>query len=384
MPQSFRVALYFNMALVHHQGMANGIIRYARNHGDWELFGAYWPMYRISDYHSWQGDGIIAAVETPGDIEKLTASGIPVVDTSGAILDPRLSLVTNDNPEIGRVGGSHLVLNGLERFVFCAAKGSTWSDERLAGFDQATRAARTGKLAVFRRKYNWWYTPEYSRALAQFLSRQRFPIGLMAANDTIGMNVVGAARLAGIRIPEDVALVSVDNEELLCELSTPPMSSIPFNRQEIGYRAAERLDQLMRGVISEAPELRIKPYPLVERASSAVTTARDAMVVEAVAFIRQNAGMNLSAGEVADKLFTSRRNLERRFKDQLGRTILEEIHRARINLAKRLFREGEASAKRVAGLSGFRTLDRFSAIFTRYAGVSPSVYRDRSREERSE
>lgn len=377
MTRTFRVALYFNLAMLHHQGMANGIIKYARERGDWELCGAYWPMAQVDDFRRWDGDGIIAAVETEDDIAMLTGTGLPVVDTSGAIIDSRLSLVTNDNPEIGRMGGEHLADNGLERFAFCAAEGSRWSDERLSGFECATRPHRLSEVAVFGRRIGWWHSPEFSRELAAFLSRLEKPLGVMAANDIVGMNVMGACRLAGLRVPEDVALVSVDNEVLLCELSTPPISSIPFDRHEIGLRSAERLEVLMRGMLPSMPELRVRPQPLVERASSSVIAVDDPLVAEALAFIRRRAVENLSAGEVARDLHTSRRNLERRFHAQTGRTVLEEIHRARIKHAKQLLRDGALSTKQAAALSGFRTIDRFTAIFTRYAGMPPGAYRAR-------
>lgn len=378
MAKTYRVALYFNLSLVHHQGMVNGMITYARARGDWELCGAYWPMAQIGDFRQWDGDGIIAAVETDEDIVMLTGAGVPVVDTSGAIIDPRLSLVTNDNPEIGRIGGEHLTDNGLEHFAFCAASGSCWSDERLAGFEEATAPYRSGRVSLFAREIAWWHSPEFSRELADFLTKQDKPLGVMAANDIVGMNVMGACRLAGLRVPEDVALVSVDNEVLLCELSTPPISSIPFDRHEIGLRSAERLDVLMQGMLPAMPELRVRPQPLVERASSSTIAVDDELVAEALAYIRQNAVNNLSAGEVARDLHVSRRNLERRFHAQMGRTILEEIHRVRIKRAKVLLRDRDVSTKQAAVLSGFRTIDRFTAIFTRYAGMLPGAYRSRA------
>lgn len=372
---TFKVALYFNMAQVHHQGIVKGILDYARERGNWELFGAYWPMIQIKDFRKWKGDGIIAAVETPADIRILTRSGVPVVDTSGAIFDDKLSRVTNDNVEIGRICGRHLADHGLENFAFCGSQGSMWSEERLVGFEETTRPVRIGKIATFRRKIGWWHTPEFSPDLADFLSRQKRPLGVLSANDIVGMNVVGACRMAGLRIPDDIAIVSVDNEELLCELSTPPLSSIPFNRIEVGFRSAERLEVLMRKLLPGMPELRITPMELVERASSAAVMTADPLVLFAIAFIRNNAVNNTNAMEVAQALFTSKRNLERRFRDQTGRTILEEIHRTRIAYAKRLLRESDLSIKRISGASGFRTLDRFTAIFTRYAKMTPRQYR---------
>ncbi|MCC8164636.1 MAG: helix-turn-helix domain-containing protein [Planctomycetes bacterium] len=213
--------------------------------------------------------------------------------------------------------------------------------------------------------------------MARFLRRQKPPFAIMAANDIIGMNVVGACRLAGLAIPEDVALVSVDNEELLCELSTPPMSSIPFDRFEIGFRAAERLDALMQGLIDYMPPLLIQPLPLVERASSTLLSSTDIMVNEALSYIRQNARQGIGAVEVVRQAKCSRRTLETRFKKIVGVSILEEIHRVRIGHASHLLLETTLPVSRISTDCGFNSVARFIAVFTEMTGVSPKAYRQR-------
>ncbi|MCD8139111.1 MAG: helix-turn-helix domain-containing protein [Planctomycetaceae bacterium] len=219
--------------------------------------------------------------------------------------------------------------------------------------------------------------PEFKRELAQFLSKQPRPFSIMAANDIIGMNVVGACRMAGLSIPNDVALVSVDNEELLCELSTPPMSSIPFDRHEIGFRAAERLDALMQGLIDYTPPLLIEPMPVVERASSILVSSGDATVNEALAYIRRNAASGIIAVDVARQASCSRRTLEARFRKELGCSILTEIHRVRVSLARHLLMETSLPINRVSTECGFNSVTRFGAIFTAMVGESPRRYRER-------
>ncbi len=370
------VALYLSLTQMHHQGIANGALRYANAKG-WRIFGAYWPMYEIGAIDAWNGDGIIAAVESAGELRKLRRAGVPIVDISGAIERDDLTRVSNDNVAIGRLAGDHIARLGYDRYCFAAAAGSLWSDERFRGFQEATAPYRRDDVAVFRRKYGWWQSPEFSPELARFLRRQKRPFAVMAANDIIGMNVVGACRLAGLAIPADVALVSVDNEELLCELSTPPMSSIPFDRFEIGFRAAERLDALMQGLIGYMPPLLIPPLPLVERASSTLLPSTDIMVNEALSYIRQNARQGIGAVEVVRQAKRSRRTLETRFKKIVGTSILEEIHRVRIGHASHLLLETTLPVSRISKDCGFNSVARFIAVFTEMTGASPKAYRQR-------
>ena len=371
----YNIALYLSLTQMHHQGIANGALRYAHTKG-WRIFGAYWPMYEIGEIEKWNGDGIIAAVESLEELAELRKAGVPVVDISGAVEHPDLTRVSNDNLAIGNQGGEHIALLGLEHHCFAAAEGSLWSDERQRGFCTAlARRGRGEEVTVFRRPFSWWQQPEFSQELADFLAKQPRPFGIMAANDIVGMNVVGACRLAGLSIPEEVALVSVDNEELLCELSTPPMSSIPFDRHEIGFRAAERLDALMQGLIDSMPPLLITPMPVVERASSTLLPTGDATVKAALSYIRQNARQGIGAVDVARQAACSRRTLEARFRKLMGHSILDEIHRIRVGHARHLLMETALPISRVSSECGFNSVVRFIAVFTELAGEAPKSYR---------
>lgn len=369
-----RVAIYLDLTQVHQQGIANGILRYARERGNWQLFGAYWPMSAIDDFRKWRGDGIVGDIQTQGDIELARAAGAPVVDTSGAFDHPLLSTVTNDNRRTGELAAAHFSENGHASFAFCGMEDMIWSDERLAGF-AAGLEREPGNVPVFRKKLAWWHSSRFSAALGKWLARLPRPLAVFAANDIIGMNVVGACRLASLRIPEEVAVASVDNEEMLCELSSPPMSSFPFDRHEIGYRAAERLDALMRGSAFPIPPLRVQPLPLVIRASSSSLVFSDPLIGEVVSHIRRNAVNFLGVAEVARMFKLSRRNLERRFRAQIGHTMLEEIHRVRVAFAKRLLGSGDLPLVKVAHRCGFMTPVRFAIVFQKLEGVSPKAYR---------
>ncbi|MCC8166041.1 MAG: substrate-binding domain-containing protein, partial [Planctomycetes bacterium] len=304
----------------------------------------------------------------------LVSSGLPVVDVSGGARHPAASLVSNANVDIGAMAGDYFLGNGFLHFACCAAEGAGWAEERVRGFTRATEAKRLGDLNVFSRPMSWWHSPEFSRELADFLAMQSRPLALFAANDIIGLNVVGSCRLAGLRVPEDVAIVGVDNEELLCNLSRPALSSIAFDRHEIGRQVARCLEQLIAAGRGKPTTIRIPPVQLVERASSAVVPVADPLVIQALSLIRRDAVKGLSASDVVKGLFTSRRNLERRFSRAMGCSILAKIHKTRVEYAKTLLREGDLPVAKVAALSGFASINRFSAAFSKYAGMSPREY----------
>lgn len=377
MPKFRRVALYMDMDQAHQRGIANGIVQYVRKHGNWRIFGAQWPMFAVGDLGAWDGDGIIAAIETEGDVEKILRTGLPVVDVSGGQEHPEITRIINDSVLTGEIAGRHLLDNGYTRFAFVACSDTLWSRHRLEGLDRVTRGARSGGIPVFGRKKLWWRQPQFSTELAEFLASQPKPLAVMAANDMVAMNVVGCCRMAQLRIPEDVAVVSVDNEELMCELSTPAVSSIPFDRQEIGYRAAERLDAMMRGELGRTPPpMVIPPFPLVERESSTWRSVTDdPLISDALDFIRKNATRGISSLDVVRHVYASRRSIEQRFRKQMGHSILTEIHRVRVSYAKKLLtREDDMAVSRVAAMSGFTSVNRFVAIFERYEGRTPQDF----------
>lgn len=370
MTKTWKVALHFNMARVHQQGIVRGIIEYATVRGNWKLFGSFWTLESVKDLRRWDGDGVIAAVEDPASARTLRRSGVPVVDIAETVGGVGFSLVTNDNIETGRMGGEYLIATGLSNFAYCGVADAVWSEKRLEGFTCAVGTA----VAGFSNTAQWWQTGDIPRELTSFLKKLPKPIGLMAANDTVGVKVAGACRAAGLHVPDEVAIVGVDNEDILCQLSATHLSSIPFDRREIGFRAAERLDALMRGLVDAMPPLAVPPLPVVTRASTEVVIASDPLVREAMKVIRDKAG-RLGADEVAPEVYSSRRNLERRFRAGTGRGLLEEIHRVRVNYAKRLLRESDLPLGKIAAAAGFQSPQRFSAVFRRYAGMSPPEFR---------
>jgi LacI family transcriptional regulator len=219
---------------------------------------------------------------------------------------------------------------------------------------------------------NW---EDEQATLADWLRSLPKPVGLTACNDICGREVLQACASAGLRVPDDVAVVGVDNDELMCELSGPPLSSVVLDLERAGYEAAKLLDGLMSGDSVGRHVVPVEPVYVVTRQSSDVIGQDDASVATALRFIKNYAGRPISVCDVVEQVHVSRRTLERRFSCVLGRSISSEITQCRLERAKHLLLETDLPSYRVAEGAGFGTIKSFNRVFRREAGVSPQRFR---------
>jgi len=201
----------------------------------------------------------------------------------------------------------------------------------------------------------------------------------MACNDACGREVLQACAEAGLRVPDEVAVIGVDNDEMMCELSNPPLSSVALDLERAGYEAARLLDALMSGQTDEEPAVWVRPTQVATRRSSDVIAQEDSLVARALQTIRENARRTISVSDVVDELRISRRTLERRFFRAIGRTVLSEIMRCRLQHAKQLLLETNLPCHQVAGEAGFGSLKTFNRAFSRKEGTTPQSFRRQSK-----
>ena len=377
-----RVALCMGLDDFYDHGIARGVIRYAREKGSWKLFGYGWMFHPVRDLASWKGHGVISRVVGRRDAARLAALGVPVVDVAGAVTEAGFYQVNNDDAETGRLAGEHLRASGFRRFAFCGVPGVGWSARRREGFSEAVRPA-CREFPVFEETLPWWETPDVPPAFASWVRALPVPCGVMACNDTAGLKLTAACRGLGLNVPRDVAVIGVDNEDVVCELSSPTLSSIPCDCERIGYEAAAALDRIMAGRKVPRPPLTIPPRPPVVRASSDTVACADPLVAQAVRFVREHAHQRIRVRDVLARVPASRRALEIRFRQALGSTLHDEIVRARIDRARRLLVETAMPVKAVASACGFGTPQRFHAVFRERAGMAPVAWRKRGRGPRS-
>ena len=387
MAKTPHVALLVETSREYARGLLRGVAAYLREHGPWSI---YFEPHGLDDpppdwLHDWQGDGILTRVNSLKMGEKILATGIPAVDLRGALSGLGLPFIGVDNRPVAELGYQHLRDLGLRHFAFCGTPTgeNPNQDLRCRYFVEQVEADGTQChtwLGVQQRQRapSW---EDQQQQIAAWLQELPKPIGIMTCHDDRGQQVLDACRRASIAVPDSVALISVDNDSHLCNLSTPPMTSIDVNPSRIGFAAAELLAKLMRG---EKPEqmttLLGPPRGIASRRSTEMLAINDPDVETALRFIREHAGEDLRVTDVIATASSRPSTLERRFKKALGRTIKAEITRVRLERAKLLLAETELSIADIAARTGFAEPKYFCEVFRKHQSTTATEYRRKFRE----
>lgn len=377
MKASPKVALLIETSNAYARGLLRGIVAYIRQHAPWSLY--------VSEHNRgdrapswlphWKGQGIIARIENPSIAEALKKVHVPIVDVSSARLIPSLPWTETDDRAIAHLAAEHLLARGFTNFAYAGDTRFNWSNWRREHFQNSVQAA--GRTChVYRPSRS--FTPDDEQQvddLARWIRKLPKPIGVMACYDFRGMQVLNACRHIGVAVPDEVAVVGVDNDELLCELSDPPLSSVAPNTHRTGYEAAALLDQLIRGKKLKGDAHLIPPLGVITRQSTDVLAVHDRNVALAIHYIRKHACDGIRVHDVLKAAPQSRRLLELRFKKMFGRTLHQEILQVQLNRVKQLLVETDLSLAEVAERAGFNHVEYLSVAFKREVGVPPSKFR---------
>jgi LacI family transcriptional regulator len=383
-----QVALLLETSTEYGRGLLRGIVRYSRLQGPWSLYVAPGHLEQVLPRaKSWRGTGIIARIRSPEMAKLIRATGLPFVASSldesrSSGRDNKFGEIRTNSAAIARMAAAHLVERSLRHYAFCGFVGSGWSLRReeafaryLADLGFACQTHRI-ELANWMQRPNWIETWEDEQPiLIEWLKSLPKPVGLMACNDICGREVLQACAVAGLRVPDDVAVVGADNDELMCELSNPPLSSVALDLEKAGYEAARLLDNLMSDHLTGGYVIEVEPVYVVTRQSSDVIAQRDPCVATALRFIKDHAGHGISVPDVVAHVGVSRRTLERRLLRSLGRSISSQITQYRLERAKRLLLETDLPSHRVATGAGFGSTKTFNRVFRRAVGVPPIHFR---------
>jgi len=382
-PRRPRVALIVETSVVYGREILEGVTEYVRSHRPWSVFveqrelGALPPRWLTR--RSW--DGILSRPTTPALARAFGQTGAPVVDLNDLYADLGLPRIRSDNPAIGRLAAAHLLERGFRAFGYCGFAGEAWAAERRDGFAAAVGAAGPAP-AVYESPWRGRRVPAWdvdADRIAAWLRRLPRPLGVMACNDLRGQHVLEACRRTGLAVPEQVAVVGVDNEELLCRLCDPPLSTVVPNARRIGYAAAGLLADLMAGGRPGAADTRVPPVGVVTRQSTDTLAIDDPDVAAAVRFIREHACEGIRVADVLRHVPVARSLLERRFRRAVGRSPHAEIRQAQVRRATELLADTDLPLRRVAELTGFPHAEYLSYLFKRTTGQSPREYRRANR-----
>ena len=356
-----------------------GIVRFMRTHAQWHVFLEQSDLTRDPPawLANWSGDGIISRATTDALVTAVRASAIPLVELTDRREDLGFPHVRSNDAAISRLAAEHLIERGFTRFGFCGFDDEAWSARRQREFvDHIARTDATCEV------YNSpWHGAtarswdEEQRHLAAWLASLPRPVGIMASNDVRGQHLLEACARQNLIVPEDVAIVGVDNDEILCQLCHPPLSSVVPNTEAIGYRAADLLARLMDGEPLAEREHQIEPLGVATRRSTDVVAIDDRDVAAALNFIRENACRGLTVDEVLARVPISRSTLERQLRKYVGRSPQQEIRHVQVQRVKELLATTDFALDRIARLAGFEHPEYLHVVFKRAVGLTPGDYR---------
>ena len=377
------VALLIETSNSYSRGVLEGITRYIRHHERWSIFlpeqerGGRPPQW----LGRWHGDGIIARIETDEIAASLRKTRLPIVDVSAARHLPDIPWVETDDDAIAELGIQHLLDRGFRNLAYCGDPGFNWSNWRRDKFRSLAESAGVAanvydSLSRNDPKYSW---NREKRGLAKWLKGLPRPIGIFACYDIQAQKVLEVCRELSIAVPEEVAVLGVDNDHLLCELSDPPLSSIRCNTQRTGFEAAKLLDRMMNGEQIDSAPVLVAPVGIHARQSTDILAIEDADVAAALRYIREHALEGINVADVVRRVPLSRRVLESRFRKILGRSPHEELTRLKLDRIKELLSETDLSLSEIARRTGFDH-DEYMCVFFRNAeGIPPGQFRKTKR-----
>ena len=361
--------------------LVRGIINYSRSHGPWYLWiqsrGQEAPIWLPP---RWRGDGIIARVGSRATARHVEAAGVPVVNISAIEIEgadfPR---VATDLTAAGRLAAEHLLDRAFRHFAYYGLEHRSFVERHYQGFASTvsqvcpdcpfygtTMESGAGTRTA-------WHTRQ--RGLIRWLQTLPTPVAVLTWTTELGRELIHACRRADLLVPEQVAVLAADNDDLLCEACIPSLSGLALTSERIGYEAASLLEGLMKGQKPPKGPILLEPTGVVTRQSTDTLAVDDPDLAKAVAFIRNHASEPIQVKDVLREVPVSRRWLERRFHEFLGRGPAAEIRRVHLDRAKQLLAETDLSIPKVATACGFGSPERFAQVFKSEIGRSPLKYR---------
>jgi len=314
-------------------------------------------------------DGIIAYVADRWLVKAAAKLSIPLVDTAVGEVPVPLT-VSLDNDALSHLAMAHFKQIGLKHFGYCGVAGRVTSEQREVSF---AACLEDRVLPAFSEPISEGESG--LEPLMNWLKELPKPIGLLVFDDKLGERVLTACRGADILVPHQVAVIGIGNDELMCEVSHPTLSSFSLPSARFGLEAAKMLTQAMTGKKIKIPHLKIQPTGIVTRGSTDMVAVEDELIKAAIRFIRTQAGNAIGVKHVAQALNVSRRTLDRRFAGALNRTIGDELKRVRMQLAQARLSDDSQSVSDVARSCGYSTASAFSRAFHQNTGCWPSEYR---------
>lgn len=366
-----QIGLALDAVAAYGRGIIRGVMSYTHTKSRWIVSAEpKWSFSDPTDIESWDVDGLIVQTFSREFEKRVIKLGLPAINVSNFCEgEMHLPSVLPDDDAVAVMAADYLISLGFRQLAYCWGGSTQYGRLRAEGFRR--RAAESHVQvhecnAAKTRLDNW--IPGLPK-----------PIGVLGCNDDWAHRILNAARQQSIKVPDEMAVLGVDNDELFNALVTPSLSSVALPTEQIGHEAASQLDRLMNGEKLEPRVTLLPPVRIVPRASTDVLSIEDEDIVLAVRFIREHASEPLQVDDVLDHVPLSRRSLERRFHLLVRHSITDEIRQAHVNRAKDLLVNTDLAMSQVATASGFTTATRLGIVFHKEVGQSPTEFRRRTR-----
>ena len=389
------VALIIDTVGSYGRDLLRGVSRFVQTHIDWQVI--YEERKGVDNLPKWlvrgSCDGILARVRDKRQLASLQRLKLPLVslgEVPGHI--GSVTQLFSDHRRIGQLAAEHLLSRQLKYFAFYGSSGAQFSDLRLEGFRTFFGESKMRESIFLEEKWEPGFA-RYKRRGDPFWEDARLntwlialpkPIGIMACNDYFGRLLLSACRRNCLHVPNDVAVIGVDNDEIICDLAIPPLTSVDPSAEGIGFRASELLDEMFHGGAGGDQTLLFPPKGVVARASTNTIAIADPVVVKAVQFIRDQGGISITTEDILEHLsraglLVSRSTLERKFQAALGFAPHDEIARARLDRIERLLVSTDYSLARIADIVGIHSEQQLAAFFRRHRHSTPGSFRRHAR-----
>jgi len=374
-----RVTVLVSTATGWGRGIIKGISAFAHQHGPW-LLQVEPEGERCLLPSGWRGDGVIARLSTPKTAESLLRAGVPIVNVSSIALTGRAAgvpRVCSDVAAGGTLAARHFLDRGFKHFGYVGLQKMSYVREHREAFAKllGEKGCSCQVLALGDRPE----VADIPAALIDWLRKLPKPVGVLTWNNSQGRAVIHACRLAGLLVPEDVAVLSGNDDPLLCECCLPQLSAIAVATEKIGETAAELLERLMQGKSIPSTPVLVPPIGIIARQSTDALLIQNPALLQALGFIREHATEPIQVDDILRAVPIARRSLERFFQESLGRSPADEIRRVRLERAKHLLATTDLPIPKVAQASGFGTGEYLATLMRRTIGMTPLKYRAAAR-----
>lgn len=381
----YKIILMIDFAESYSKDLLKGIARYSKEHGPWVF--CRMPLFQretkgmdgIFEWaKEWGADGIIGQMYNDPKVELFKEAGIPIIAQDFYERFRDIPNITGDHKEAGKMGAEYFLKKGFKNFAFYGFRNNVWSRERAEGFE--TRINQSGyKVHMFEKDQTdsgniWYYKPS---PLSQWLKSLPKPIALMACDDNQGQHITEACRHSGISIPQEVAVIGVDNDVMICELSDPPLSSIAQDAENGGYQAAKLLDKMIKHGTEEFYDIIVKPTQVMTRQSSDIYATNDEHIATVLKFIHLNLEKPIQVDDVVKEVPLSRRTLEKRFQEITGYPIYKYIFNLRMEKLSSKLLDTDLNVFEIAIELGLNDSKNIARQFKTLKGCTPSEYRKR-------